>query len=67
VQPIVTSLFYYAPSSVTITALQKFHTFLNSVNMSQMPISILQKFVPLPPELNAPSDMQNITIQMWGA
>ena len=66
-QPIVISLLYYAPSSVTITAIQKFHTFLNSVNMSQMPISILQKFVSLPPELNDHSDMQNITIQMWGA
>jgi hypothetical protein len=63
----VTSLFYYAPSSVTITALQKFHTFLNSVNMGQMPISILQEFSPLPPELNAPNDMQKIRIQMWAA
>jgi len=59
--------FYDAPSSVTITALQKFHRFLNSVNMGQMPISFLHEFSPLPPELNAPSDTQKIRIQMWAA
>jgi len=32
-----------------------------------MPISILQEVSPLPPELNAPSDIQKIRIQMWAA
>ena len=54
-------------STVTITAHQTFRTFLNSVNMGQMPISIFQGFSTLPPELNAPSDMQRIRIQMWAA